>query len=97
MWIGRPVLWGLAYKGQAGVELCLKLLTDEIKLCMALAGTTSVRDITKEYLVKVSCQMFDRMVRSADSGFRLIRVGSLRDCKDLCFVKRSSRLCEAGE
>lgn len=54
VWIGRPVLWGLAYKGQAGVELCLKLLADEIKLCMALAGTTSVRDITKEYLVKVS-------------------------------------------
>lgn len=54
VWIGRPVLWGLAYKGQAGVELCLKLLSDEIKLCMALAGTTRVQDITKEYLVKVS-------------------------------------------
>lgn len=53
VWIGRPVLWGLAYKGQAGVELCLKLLSDEIKLCMALAGTTRVQDITKEYLVKM--------------------------------------------
>lgn len=48
------MLWGLAYKGQAGVELCLKLISDEIKLCMALAGTTSVKDINKEYLVKVS-------------------------------------------
>lgn len=54
VWIGRPVLWGLAYKGQTGVELCLKLLSDEIKLCMALAGTVKVADITKEYLVKVS-------------------------------------------
>ncbi|CAK4029075.1 Hydroxyacid oxidase 1 [Lecanosticta acicola] len=54
VWIGRPVLWGLAYRGQAGVELALKLFTDEIKLCMALAGTTKVRDINKEYLVKVS-------------------------------------------
>ncbi|KAF2209421.1 hypothetical protein CERZMDRAFT_47564 [Cercospora zeae-maydis SCOH1-5] len=53
VWIGRPVLWGLAYKGQAGVELCLKLLSDEIKLCMALAGTTRVQDINKEYLVKM--------------------------------------------
>ncbi|KAL2355033.1 L-lactate dehydrogenase [Cryomyces antarcticus] len=52
-WIGRPVLWGLAYKGQEGVELCLRLFSDEIKLCMGLAGTTKVEDITKDYLVKV--------------------------------------------
>lgn len=53
-WVGRPALWGLAYKGQAGVELMLKLLTDEIRLAMSLAGTVSVKDITKEYLVRVS-------------------------------------------
>ncbi|KJX96851.1 (S)-2-hydroxy-acid oxidase like protein [Zymoseptoria brevis] len=53
VWIGRPVLWGLAYKGQAGVELCLKLFADEIKLCMALAGVTKVSDINKDYLVKI--------------------------------------------
>ncbi|EME50052.1 hypothetical protein DOTSEDRAFT_68788 [Dothistroma septosporum NZE10] len=53
VWIGRPVLWGLAYKGQEGVELCLKLFSDEIKLCMALAGVTKVKDISKEYLVKI--------------------------------------------
>lgn len=39
-WVGRPALWGLAYKGQAGVELMLKLLQDEIRLCMSLAGST---------------------------------------------------------
>jgi (S)-2-hydroxy-acid oxidase len=53
VWIGRPVLWGLAYKGQEGVELCLKLLGDEVRLCMGLAGVTKVEDIGKEYLVKV--------------------------------------------
>ncbi|KAF7190031.1 Hydroxyacid oxidase 1 [Pseudocercospora fuligena] len=53
VWIGRPVLWGLAYKGQKGVELALKLFSDEIKLCMALAGTTKVDQIDKEYLVKM--------------------------------------------
>jgi len=52
-WIGRPVLWGLAYRGEAGVSLCLKLLMDEFRLCMALAGVTSVKDISKEYLVKI--------------------------------------------
>jgi (S)-2-hydroxy-acid oxidase len=53
VWIGRPVLWGLAYKGQEGVELCLKLLSDEVRLCMGLAGVTKVEDIGKEYLVKI--------------------------------------------
>lgn len=54
VWIGRPTLWGLAYKGQEGVELCLKLLSDEFRLCMSLAGVTKVSDISKEYLVKVN-------------------------------------------
>jgi len=54
VWVGRPALWGLAYKGQEGVELMLKLFTDEIRLCMSLAGVVRVEDISKEYLVKVS-------------------------------------------
>ncbi|KAF2156037.1 FMN-dependent alpha-hydroxy acid dehydrogenase [Myriangium duriaei CBS 260.36] len=53
VWIGRPVLWGLAYKGKEGVDLCLRLISDEFKLCMALAGVTSVKDISKDYLVKI--------------------------------------------
>ncbi|KAK5126752.1 hypothetical protein LTR85_009686 [Meristemomyces frigidus] len=61
-WVGRPALWGLAYKGQAGVELMLRLLSDEFKLCMGLAGVTRVQDISKEYLVKVSISMRDRKV-----------------------------------
>lgn len=52
-WVGRPVLWGLAYKGEQGVELCLKLLMDEFRLCMGLAGVTSVKEITKEYLCRI--------------------------------------------
>jgi len=53
VWVGRPVLWGLAYKGQEGVELCLRLLREEFTLCMGLAGTVRVSDISKDYLVKV--------------------------------------------
>lgn len=53
VWIGRPILWGLAYKGQEGVELCLRLLSDEFTRCMGLAGTVKVSDISKDYLVKV--------------------------------------------
>ncbi|KAL9089928.1 MAG: hypothetical protein Q9159_002285 [Coniocarpon cinnabarinum] len=53
VWIGRPALWGLAYKGQEGVEHALRLYHDEIKLCMGLAGTVKTTDIHKGYLVKV--------------------------------------------
>ncbi|TKA32561.1 hypothetical protein B0A50_01669 [Salinomyces thailandicus] len=52
-WVGRPALWGLAYKGQAGVEHMIRLLSDEFRLCMGLAGVTKVKDISKEYLVKI--------------------------------------------
>lgn len=58
VWIGRPVLWGLAYNGQEGVERCLKILKDEFRLCMALAGTADVRCITKEFLVKLDSAGF---------------------------------------
>lgn len=53
-WIGRPVLWGLAYKGQEGVDLCLRLLTEEFERTMGLAGVTKVSDIGPEYLCKIN-------------------------------------------
>jgi (S)-2-hydroxy-acid oxidase len=52
-WVGRPVLWGLAYNGQDGVELCLRLLMDEFRLCMDLMGVTKVADIDQGSLCKV--------------------------------------------
>lgn len=53
VWVGRPVLWGLAYKGEEGVKLMLKILSDEVRLCMGLAGVVNVKEITKEYLAKI--------------------------------------------
>lgn len=52
-WVGRPALWGLAYKGQVGVELCLRLLIDEFRRCMGLSGVTEVKQIGPDYLCKV--------------------------------------------
>ncbi|KAF2640466.1 S-2-hydroxy-acid oxidase [Massarina eburnea CBS 473.64] len=49
-WIGRPVLWGLAYDGEAGVTKALDILYDEFKRCMQLTGCNSVSDITKASL-----------------------------------------------
>ncbi|VUC26258.1 unnamed protein product [Clonostachys rosea] len=57
-WVGRPVLWGLGYGGEAGVELCLRLLTDQFRLCMGLCGVTKVSDIGPEYLLKAEAAKF---------------------------------------
>ncbi|KAI9710073.1 MAG: hypothetical protein M1828_002220 [Chrysothrix sp. TS-e1954] len=62
VWVGRPILWGLSYNGQEGVEHCLRLYRDEIKLCMGLAGTVKVEDINKEYLVKMDRSGFLKTV-----------------------------------
>ncbi|TIA87109.1 hypothetical protein E3P99_03389 [Wallemia hederae] len=53
VWIGRPVLWGLAYNGQAGVELALQLLYDEFRLCQALCGCTSIEEISPRHLARL--------------------------------------------
>lgn len=51
-WIGRPVLWGLAYNGQAGVKLCLGFMKEEFRLCMGPMGVTKVTDISRDSLCK---------------------------------------------
>lgn len=54
VFVGRPVLWGLAVDGQAGVERVLHLLHDEFDRTMSLSGTLTVKDITAEYCLRVS-------------------------------------------
>jgi 4-hydroxymandelate oxidase len=46
--VGRPVLWGLAADGEAGVSRALAILRAELDLAMALAGCASVRDVTRD-------------------------------------------------
>ncbi|WP_427162485.1 alpha-hydroxy acid oxidase [Aliinostoc sp. HNIBRCY26] len=43
--IGRPILWGLAVGGQAGVSHVLSLLQDEMKVAMSLSGVAQIQDI----------------------------------------------------
>ena len=50
--IGRPVLWGLAVNGEAGVGHVLDLLTAELQLAMALAGCPTRVDVGPELLVR---------------------------------------------
>jgi len=49
--IGRPEAWGLAAFGQSGVEAVLEILPRELRTIMRQAGTTSINEITRSYVV----------------------------------------------
>lgn len=44
--IGRPIVWGLANAGAAGVAHVLRLLRDELEISMALTGCATLADAT---------------------------------------------------
>ena len=46
--IGRPVLWGLAVDGQAGVAFVLQTLRRELDLAMALSGCPTLAAMTRD-------------------------------------------------
>ena len=49
--IGRPILWGLAVDGEAGVGRVLDIVTAELEHAMALAGTPTLADVTPDLVV----------------------------------------------
>jgi (S)-2-hydroxy-acid oxidase len=53
VFIGRPVLWGLAHSGEEGVYNVVNLLKEEFALAMALSGCVKVEDI-KPSLVRTA-------------------------------------------
>lgn len=46
--VGRPILWSLAVGGEAGVKKALGLLREEIQNAMALCGTRTVGELTRD-------------------------------------------------
>jgi 4-hydroxymandelate oxidase len=48
--VGRPILWGLAVDGEAGVRYVLELLRDELDLAMALCGCRTVAGIGRDLI-----------------------------------------------
>jgi isopentenyl diphosphate isomerase/L-lactate dehydrogenase-like FMN-dependent dehydrogenase len=48
--LGRPLIYGLAVGGQAGVARALKLLVDELELTLALIGCDAVEDLTAGFV-----------------------------------------------
>jgi 4-hydroxymandelate oxidase len=49
--VGRPILWGLAVNGEAGVRHVLELLQDELDLAMALSGCPDMTSIDPSLVV----------------------------------------------
>ena len=46
--IGRPILWGLAVGGEAGVKSVLEILRQEFDLAMALSGCPNLTAMTRD-------------------------------------------------
>jgi (S)-2-hydroxy-acid oxidase len=48
--VGRPVLWGMSYDGQKGVELVANILEREFARTMALSGAPDIQTINLSFL-----------------------------------------------
>ena len=51
VFVGRPVLWGLAAAGESGVRHVLDMLRGELELAMTLAGQPGVGDVNAALVV----------------------------------------------
>lgn len=61
MQVGRPVVFGLAAKGEYGVKRVIEMLKDELELTMALSGCPSLKDITRSH-VRTERERFQSML-----------------------------------
>ncbi|XP_055485076.1 2-Hydroxyacid oxidase 2 [Psammomys obesus] len=50
IFLGRPILWGLTYKGEHGVKEVLNILKAELHTSMALSGCRSVAEISPDLI-----------------------------------------------
>ena len=50
VFIGRPVVWGLACGAEAGVSYVLEMLRQEFDLAMALSGSPTLSSITRDLI-----------------------------------------------
>ncbi|KAL9157140.1 hypothetical protein ABFS82_09G126100 [Erythranthe guttata] len=55
--IGRPVIYGLAAKGDHGVKRVVDMLKDELESTMALAGCCNVKDISRSHVRTEHCRL----------------------------------------
>jgi 4-hydroxymandelate oxidase len=51
--LGRPVLWGLAWNGEAGVGRAFDMLAAEVELALGLAGLARADEASRDLVVRV--------------------------------------------
>lgn len=61
VFIGRPVIYGLAVNGQKGVEDVLQILKDELSTAMALAGVNKISEINVNHVAHESSYKFSKL------------------------------------
>jgi 4-hydroxymandelate oxidase len=49
--VGRPLLWGLAWDGEAGARWVLETLRAELELDLMLLGAASPADVTRAHVL----------------------------------------------
>ncbi|XP_070566020.1 uncharacterized protein [Ptychodera flava] len=54
VFIGRPIIYGLACNGEEGVKSVLRILREEFKRAMALTGCSRLSDVSRSLLVSRS-------------------------------------------
>lgn len=54
VFLGRPIVWGLSVKGEAGVEEVLRVIKEELVTAMMLCGTPSINLVTKDIVIHES-------------------------------------------
>ena len=52
VFVGRPILWGLACGGESGVRDVLKMLREELTLAMRLAGKRTIGEIDRSLVAQ---------------------------------------------
>jgi isopentenyl diphosphate isomerase/L-lactate dehydrogenase-like FMN-dependent dehydrogenase len=52
--IGRPLFWGLAVNGEAGLQSVLQMLRDELEMAMSMCGRPTIESIDISLLGTVS-------------------------------------------
>jgi len=52
VFVGRPVLWGLAVNGEAGARHVLEMLRDELERAMVLAGQPGVEELDPDLVTR---------------------------------------------
>jgi isopentenyl diphosphate isomerase/L-lactate dehydrogenase-like FMN-dependent dehydrogenase len=52
VFVGRPILWGLALNGEDGVVTVLDLLRQELDLAMTLSGCANINSITPDLIYR---------------------------------------------